>query len=464
MPESTHLVDVSSVLLVGNLVASRLGILLDDPLLPLRVDDIPLSLEHGIVPYPVGCRLCIGEVFSVHAYEVLSVLDALYGEGIQCVGKLLLVSLDQPGTILVHPGRDDIAAHHGFGLHDAPLIVTARDGLYLLLNGRLCTVVTDELHRVLPLQGILHHHHLYATLSQETHALHPGSYLAQHLGLVHAVGQEGIGCRTESGEIHEGRMSRLEELRTLSFSTQSVSRLAQVHVVLAEEAESLLAGGHEVVHGPPPALGSIILRHVPRIVSNAVETHLGSLGIFHGVGAESAHHVVDVETIAVGLAHEEPALAVVVDGIVEPDKCLALYLVINPLHVVFLNHIHHAVARPHDAYLGVHLRAQGRQVLLAGPALVVFCGTHDERLHVLVAAYELVRHVVEQSCLLVALGTLSPDVIEEDRKGADAQRVHLLQLVDHGHGVLQIPAYVATWVYGPYELHLVAVSRFHQFL
>ena len=57
-PEGTSLVDITAVLLVENLVATSLGILLNNPLLTLGVDNVALSLEHREVAHTVGTSLC----------------------------------------------------------------------------------------------------------------------------------------------------------------------------------------------------------------------------------------------------------------------------------------------------------------------------------------------------------------------------------------------------------------------
>ena len=301
-----------------------------------------------------------------------------------------------------------------------------------------------------------------SSLAQQAHALHPGANLGQHFGLVYAVCQKGVcgcgHCRKVEGGLH---LLFRKEL-AFALASQSVSGLSQVYVVLAEGGKGQRAGGHKGMQRALPARLAVVCGHVPSIVGNAVKAHLAGFGIFHRIGAETAHQVVDVLSVAVGLAHEQTALAIVVHGIVEPDEGLALDLSVNPFHVILLNHVHHAVAGPHNAYLGIHLGSQGGQIIAARPCLVILGGTHDEGLHVCVLAHKLVGNVVEQSGLLVALGSFAPDVVKEDGKGADAQRIHLLQLFHHGHRVCLVPLDVASGMDGPYKLHFVAVGSLHQ--
>ena len=77
--------------------------------------------------------------------------------------------------------------------------------------------------------------------------------------------------------------------------------------------------------------------------------------------------------------------------------------------------MHHGVARPHNAYVLVHLGAESAQIalLVVCPSTVVFGRTHNEWRDVLMAVDEVVVDIVEQFGLLVGLGALAPDIVEE---------------------------------------------------
>ena len=77
-------------------------------------------------------------------------------------------------------------------------------------------------------------------------------------------------------------------------------------------------------------------------------------------------------------------------------------------------------------------------------------------------AYEVVGHVVEQTGLLVAFGTLAPDVVKEHGEGTHAELVHAFELVDDVDGVLLDPLDVHAGVYGPDELYVVLTGTLHE--
>ena len=199
-----------------------------------------------------------------------------------------------------------------------------------------------------------------------------------------------------------------------------MSRFAQIDVILAEEVERLAACRHQFVDSFFPRRLVIVGRHIPAVVGNAVEREFRRFGILHRIAAEARNQVADVKSVAIGPAHEQTALAVVVDGVIEPDECLALDLCVNPLHIVTLNHIDHTITCPHDAHFWVHLCAKRREIVATAPRLVVLGWADNERRHILVLSHESVGQIVHQPGLLLSPCTLSTDIIEENGKGADA--------------------------------------------
>ena len=188
-PEGASLVDITAVLFVENLVATSLGILLDNPLLTLGVDNVALSLEHGEVAHTVGTSLCIGQILAIDLDEVFAILDSLYGEVFQTIGVILLVCLYGFSKFLVEPGGNHVTAYNGLCLYDRTLVVAADDGLLLLLQLQLCTIVANECHGVLLRQGSNHIDILLTTQAQIAHAFNPRLDLVEHFGIVHLVGQ-----------------------------------------------------------------------------------------------------------------------------------------------------------------------------------------------------------------------------------------------------------------------------------
>ena len=61
--------------------------------------------------------------------------------------------------------------------------------------------------------------------------------------------------------------------------------------------------------------------------------------------------------------------------------------------------------------------------------------------------------IVEECCLLLALGALSPNIIEEDSKGTYAEVVHLFEFGHQMLTVLIVPLDIESRVDGPVKMH-----------
>ena len=103
--------------------------------------------------------------------------------------------------------------------------------------------------------------------------------------------------------------------------------------------------------------------------------------MLHRVGHESRHVVGNVLAVAVGRAKEHVVSHEVAHGEVPPDVGLAVDAAVDPLHRFLVDTMHHGVARPHYAYVLVHLSAKCAQIalLVVSPSTVVFGRTHNKR-------------------------------------------------------------------------------------
>ena len=231
---------------------------------------------------------------------------------------------------------------------------------------------------------------------------------------------------------------------------------AEVHVVLAEDAEVIMERGrHEGAEGALPRGGLIVGLGVPSIVGDGEEAHLRGLNVLHGVRAEAAHQGGYVQAVAVGLTHQQVVDAIVRHGVVEPDVCLAPNLRVDPVHVGLVDHVHHGVARPHDTHRGMHALPQRGEVVASGPSFIILRGAHHQRCHVFMARHELLVQVVEQVGLLLGTCAFAPDVVEEDAEGPHADAVHRFKFMKNGEAVGALPAYVEAGMNGPNKLHMV---------
>ena len=140
---------------------------------------------------------------------------------------------------------------------------------------------------------------------------------------------------------------------------------SKVDIVFAEEFECCAILWHKIIYCLFPRLVGVVVAHIPVVLANAEKRYLRCLGILHRVGCESRQHIGNVEVVTPRGTHQQVVDAVIGYGVVEPYKCLAAYLVVNPLHIGLVNHIYHAVACPHYAYLFVHCAAQCVQIVAA---------------------------------------------------------------------------------------------------
>ena len=153
---------------------------------------------------------------------------------------------------------------------------------------------------------------------------------------------------------------------------------------------------------------------------------------------------------------------VVAHGVVEPDVCLALDLVVDPGHVALVYHVHDAVAGPHDVDVAVHDAAECRQVYAVSPSAVVLCGADDAWVHVRVCLLKFGCNIVHEFGLLVAVCTVVvPEVVPEYGKCPYAELAHCLELVYDVVPVGLVPLDVLARVDGPHELNLVCLGGVH---
>ena len=103
--------------------------------------------------------------------------------------------------------------------------------------------------------------------------------------------------------------------------------------------------------------------------------------MFHWVRHKSRHVVGDVLAVAVGWTEQNVVSHEVAHGEVPPDVSLAVDTAVDPLHRLLVNAMHHGVARPHNAYVLVHLGAECAQIalLVVSPSTVVFGWAHNKR-------------------------------------------------------------------------------------
>ena len=170
-PEVTHLVDVAAVLCVGNLVALGGGVDGDVPLLTLRVDDILLGLEYGVVTCAVGVGIHVGEPASVHLYIIASLLDEVGREYLLAVGVLALVFADEVLGVGLDEGAYHLIGYGGIGLLDGAFEVTREDGLLCLLQLQHLFVGGDEAPFITIIKQCMEQHGQLAALADELHHL-----------------------------------------------------------------------------------------------------------------------------------------------------------------------------------------------------------------------------------------------------------------------------------------------------
>ena len=178
----------------------------------------------------------------------------------------------------------------------------------------------------------------------------------------------------------DGCSSYVLQFLTL-FAAESVPVLSKVLIVQSECAQSLGVGRQQVVDAFEPVGLGIVSLHVPSVVSNAIERDFGSLGMFHWVRHKSRHVVGNVLAVAVGRTEQDVVSDEVAHGEVPPDVSLAVDAAVDPLHRFLVDTMHYGVARPHYAYVLVHLSAECAQIalLVVSPSTVVFGRTHNKR-------------------------------------------------------------------------------------
>ena len=197
--------------------------------------------------------------------------------------------------------------------------------------------------------------------------------------------------------------------------------------MLAEHMVSLSIGRHQIFDGTLPVGLGVVVLHVPGIVGHTIQCHLRCLGILHGVARKCRHFGtkgVVALVVAVELAHEHVADAIVVNRIVKPDK--RSHTVggrLKEVQVALVNHVGHTGTSPHYLDALAQSVAQAAQIgigiVVAGISGVVLCRTHRKLVQVVVLQYEVVPHVVAFGHLQVGVGCTK--VVEEDGEVAHAQ-------------------------------------------
>ena len=113
------------------------------------------------------------------------------------------------------------------------------------------------------------------------------------------------------------------------------------------------------------------------------------------------------------------------------------------------------VSRPHhlDARMqSLTKRTQVRAVVRT-PSAVVLRRTEQKRCHIAMTLDKDIVNIIEQCRLLLAFGTLSPDIVEENGKRTYAEVVHLFEFCHQMLTVLIVPLDVESRMDGPVKMH-----------
>ena len=108
--EVTILIDVTVVLHVDNLVATRFGVLSNEPFLTRGVDKVKFFLEYRITTHCASLR--ITQVLTFVHNIICAVLNHLCGEDIKAVVEVLLVKLYGILKLLLDEGTNIHVSHN----------------------------------------------------------------------------------------------------------------------------------------------------------------------------------------------------------------------------------------------------------------------------------------------------------------------------------------------------------------
>ena len=239
---------------------------------------------------------------------------------------------------------------------------------------------------------------------------------------------------------------------------------ALVGVMVGQALHGLGDIGEDAADAVLPRLFGVERGGVPTVVGHAKEANLRGLGLVHRVGDEAGVERPVLGGEPIGPPQEQVGTtAVVGHRPVPPDVSLTANLGVDPLHRGLGNIGADRVARPHNLDVGIQPSAEGFEVGAAAPSLVILRGAKNERGDIALCADKLAVDRVQELDLHLGAGTLATDVIEEDREGTHAQRVHPLELLHARLDVAVIaPLNVAPGVDGPDEVDLVLVRHAHE--
>lgn len=137
---------------------------------------------------------------------------------------------------------------------------------------------------------------------------------------------------------------------------------------------------------------------------------------------------------------------------------------LEEIEVALVDHVGHAVARPHHLNALVQALAQCAQVFVvlvpSGIGGVILGGAHREAVQIVVLLNEVFPNIVALGHLKAGVGATK--VVEEDGEVAHAQRVDVLQLVHHGLEVALAVGDASARVYRPHKRHVVLLGGLGQ--
>lgn len=278
-----------------------------------------------------------------------------------------------------------MARHHGTCALNCALEIARNECVLLSLYGCNVAVVLQEQLRLVIVQRLLHLHHFLSALAHVLHFQEPRCNFGNQCGVV-GVGKQRIGGLHHFVVLCFASLNRGSgvEVRTFALTAHAVHRCAEVYVMFAEHMVSLSIGRHQIFDGTLPVGLGVVVLHVPGIVGHTIQCHLRCLGILHGVARKCRHFGtkgVVALVVAVELAHEHVADAIVVNRIVQPDKrCHTVGGRLKEVQVALVNHVGHTGTSPHYLNALAQSVAQAAQIgigiVIAGISGVVLCRTH----------------------------------------------------------------------------------------